>query len=262
MSARAEAQRQQALMAAILRRGDEPALNALLAKRPDGAARGMEAYQANAGASAERALATAFPTVQALMGEESFAALARAHWQACPPERGDLALFGDQLPDFIAASEQLADVPYLADSARLDWRLAESERAADAEVDLSTLGLLSEAEPTRLRLALMPGTAVLDSAYPVVSLWQAHQPGAEAEAARDKVRAALQSGQGEHAVVSRARWRAQAFAIDAATARWMHRLLRGDVLSSALGAAGPGFDIEAWLVLALQRQWLWRADVA
>ncbi|MET0334612.1 MAG: DNA-binding domain-containing protein [Rhizobacter sp.] len=249
----AEAQRQQALLAAILQRAEH--LTGL-AKRPAGVPRGLEAYRANAGASAERALATAFPTVHALVGDDSFASLARAFWHACPPECGDLAMFGAGLPGFIAQSEQLADVPYLADVARVDWSLAEAERAPDVDAEPATLALLTETDPAELLLALMPGTVVIASDYPVASLWKAHQANDEADAARDQVRASLESGEGECAVVWRQGWRGQVIAVDAATARWMQSLLREEPLSSALLAAGDGFDVEAWLVQSLQQQWL------
>lgn len=252
-----EAERQQALMAAILQRDDGAALQSWLAVRPAGATRGLQAYQANAGASAERALAAAFPTVQALVGEDSFAALARAFRHAQPPERGDLAQFGASLPAFIAASEQLADVPYLADVARLDWQLAEAERASDAQMAPETLQLLSEVDPARLRLALMPCVAVLASEHPIVSLWKAHQPTDDAT----EVRQRLDLSRGEHAVVWRAGWRACAETIDPSAAQWMQALLNGESLAAALERAGSGFAFEAWLVQALQQQWLWRVTI-
>lgn len=256
-----EAERQRALLAAILQRDDGVALQPWMAKRPAGVARGLQAYQANAGASAERALAAAFPTVQALVGEESFAALARAYWQAEPPVRGDLAQLGAGLPAFIANSEQLADVPYLADMARLDWQLAEAERAADARCEPETLQRLADTEPARLRLVLMPGAAILHSSYPVVSLWKAHQPGDDATAHKARARTMLAASQGEHAFVWRDGWRARAEALEPATARWMQSLLAGEPLALALERAGEGFMFEAWLVQALQGQWLWRAVV-
>lgn len=258
----AEAQRQQALIAAILQRDDGASLQARMAARPAGVRRGLQAYQANAGASAERSLAATFPTVQALVGEESFAALARAFWHAEPPLRGDLAQFGRHLPVFIAAGEQLADVPYLADVARLDWLLANAERALDAQVDTDTLSLLAEVEPARLRLALMPGVAVLVSGHPVVSLWKAHQATDAADGHRAQARRKLGAGEGENAVVWRSGWRAEAGVIDAPTARWMQSLLNGDTLALAIAQGGEGFTFDAWLVQALQRQWLWRAVAA
>lgn len=252
-----EAERQQALMAALLQRDDGAALRAQLAARPAGVTRGLQAYQANAGASAERALAAAFPTVQALVGEDSFAALSRAFWHAEPPVRGDLAHFGAGLPAFIAASASLADVPYLADVARLDWQLAEAERALDAQLAPETLQRLTDTDPARLRLALMPGVAVLASAYPIVSLWNAHQPSDDAAQRRQR----LDLSQGEHAVVWRAGWRACADTLAPAAAAWMQALLDGASLAAALERAGSGFAFEAWLVQALQQQWLWRVVV-
>lgn len=262
MTVQREQARQQALLAALHARDGSAVLQPWAAARPAGVRRGLQAYQANAGAAAERALAASFPTVQALMGDESFATMARAFWHAHPPMRGDLACFGEGLPSFIAASDQLADVPYLPDVARLDWWLACAERARDEAPEPATLALLAEHEPAQLRITLLPGTAVLGSAFPVVSLWRAHQPGDEAVAHRDAARAALAAGQGEHAVVARAGWRAVATAVDAPTARWMGSLLRGQTLASALSDAGEGFDVEVWLVQALQQPWLGRVCVA
>jgi hypothetical protein len=255
-----ERRRQQDLLAALLARDDGASLESRLGDSPERRTRGLQAYQANAGASAERALAAGFPTVQALIGEDSFAALARALWHARPPVRGDLACFGEDLPAFIADSEQLADVPYLADAARLDWLLAVAERAADGEAELATLGLLAEIDPAELRLVPMPGLAVLASAYPVVSVWLAHQPGAHAAEHRDRARDALAAGMPEHALVARAGWRATASAVSAATARWTRSLLRGDTLGVALAEAGEGFEFEPWLLQAVQHGWLARAE--
>jgi hypothetical protein len=252
-----ERERQQALMSALLKR-DEGVLQGWVGHAAVRAQRGMQAYQANAGASAERALAASFPTVQALVGEESFAAMARAFWHANPPLRGDLAWFGEALPAFIADSEQLADVPYLPDVARLDWLLALAERAADGKAEAATLNLLAEADPSELCIELMPGVAVLASAYPVVSLWLAHQAGDDAATHRANARNALAAGVGEQALVERAGWRGSALVVDAASARWTRSLLRGDTLSQALAEAGDGFEFEPWLVQALQRGWLMR----
>lgn len=251
-----EALRQQALMAALWARGDERPLPTNLLHSTQRIQRGMQAYQANAGASAERTLASTFPTVQALVGEDSFAALARAFWHAQPPVRGDLACFGDALPAFIADSEQLADVPYLADVARLDWLVAVAERAADGSTDAGTLNLLAEADAAQLRLELMPGIAVLSSAHAVVSVWLAHRPGDGAAGHWARAREAIALGNGETALVWRSGWRAMVRPIGSHEARWMQSLLRGETLAVALTDAGEGFAFEPWLLQALQCGWL------
>ena len=149
-------------------------------------------------------------------------------------------------------------MPYLSDVARLDWLLALAERAADGTAEPATLNLLAEVDPSALCIELMPGLAVLDSAYPVVSLWLAHQPGDEAATHRTRARNALAASEGEQALVARAGWRGTVLAVDPAGARWTHSLLRGDTLSQALTEAGDGFEFEHWLVQALQRGWLMR----
>lgn len=251
-----EHERQKALMGALLSRDDGAALRGWSLQSPQMLQRGLQAYQANAGAAAERALAATFPTVQALVGEESFAALARALWHARPPVQGDLACFGEALPAFIDDSEQLADVPYLADTARLEWLLSVAERAADAQADLSTLALLSEADPAELQLELRPGTALLMSKHPIVSVWQAHQSGPDAPRHAETARHALAAGVAECALVWREGWRACARTVDLPTARWMSGLLHGASLAQALSQAGEGFEFEAWLLQALQSGWL------
>jgi hypothetical protein len=251
-----ELERQRALLRSLWARDEGASLAAVVGERGARLLRGWQAYQANGGASAERALAARYPTVQALLGEESFAALARAFWQAHPPQRGDLAEFGDALPGFIATSDQLADVPYVADSARLDALVACCERAADTECDTASLALLAETDPAGLTLALMPSVGLLSSAWPAAGLWLAHRPGDDAAAHLAAVREALDAGQGEHALVWRDGWRPRVQAISGPEARWTRALLEGRPLSEALDRAGETFSFEPWLLQALQHGWL------
>lgn len=249
MSADREALRQQMLLRALL--GDaRPAVVAGWLR--DGARfeRGFQAYRANAGALAERALAAAFPTVQQLVGEDSFAKLARVFWRRQPPTDGDIANWGAALPAFIADDEALADEPYLADVARLEWAVHRAERAADAGPPQG-LELLADADPAGLTLRLAPGTALVISPHPVATLWQAHRSAAEDRFA--PVRQAFAAGQGEAVLVAREGWRATVAAVSAAEAAFLDELLAGRPLARALTAAGEGFDFEAWLIAALRR---------
>lgn len=253
-----ELQRQQALVQALLQPGGEAALAAWLSERGDRLARGLSAYRANAGASAERALAGSFPTVLALMGDEAFAALARAYWQAHPPSRGDLAWLGEQLPDFMRNSPQLQDEPYLPDSARLDWLLSCAEGAAGVEPDPASLGLLAEQEPQQLRLRLVPAVHLLRSDFPVLAIWKAHH--SEAADPFAPVRAAMAAGEGSWVLVWREGWRARAMAVEPAAWRFTEALLAGSDLAQALESGGADFDFGAWLAQALQQGWLHGAE--
>lgn len=243
-----EALRQQMLLRALWRDA-RPAVVAGWMR--DGARfeRGLSAYRANAGALAERALAAAYPTLRELLSADSFAALARAFWHAAPPSRCDLAEWGAGLAAFVAADGQLVDEPYLADVARLEWAVHAAERAADPTPPQG-LQWLTEAEPSVLRLRLQPGTALVSSPHPVVSIWQAHRSDAEGRFA--PVRAAFAAGVGEYALVRRRGWKAEVLALPAPTAHLYAALLAGRRLGAALAEAGDGYDFESWLLDALR----------
>jgi hypothetical protein len=243
-----EALRQQMLLRALWRDA-RPGVVAGWLRDGSRFERGLQAYQANGGALAERALGAAYPTVAELLGAESFALLARHHWRTQPPTRGDIAEWGAALPAFMADQEQLASEAYLPDVARLEWAVHQAERAADAQPPVDLM-LLAQGDPERLRLTLQPGCAVIDSAYPVVSIWQAHR-----STAPDRfvpVREALAEGRGESALVRRDGWKAQVLQLPAPEARFTAALLAQRPLSQALAEAGESFEFEPWLRAALQ----------
>lgn len=249
-----EAQRQALLLRALWRQVPDAALAGWLRDEPARAARGLSAYRSNGAAIAARSLAAAFPTVAQLVGADSFDALAAAFWLACPPTRGDLAEHGAELPAFIAADAQLADVPWLADSARLDWAVHRAEASADAAESGAGLERLGTDDPATLALRLTPGTTLVESRWPIATLWQAHRSVAEDRFAA--VRDALAEGRGETALVWRAGWRAQVAALPAADAAFTRALLAGQPLAMALDSAGAEFDFEPWLLDALRHGYL------
>lgn len=188
--------------------------------RADGRAlRGLRAYRANGRALAERALAAAYPSVAAALGEENFAGLARTHWLRYPPARGDIAHWGAQLARHIESIPQLvADEPGLADRARIDWALHRAATVRDEPPRLQTLQLLVDCDPARVALRLAPATQCVAGAL----VWrQGLKPVARPLA------------QGE-----------QPF-IDALLAR--------RPLTEALDTAPP-FDFNPWLAQAVQEQ--------
>jgi hypothetical protein len=249
---RDEAQRQQGLLRALSGAGMGG-----LREHGERAARGLEAYRANAEAIAERALAAAFATVQALVGVDDFKHLAREFWHAHPPLRGDLGEWGAEFAVWLQAHAAMAAWPYLGDTARLDFALHRNERAADAVVDVASLALLERIDPAQLRLQLMPGTTLIRSAWPIVEIHRAHQlEGAAAERAFAALRDAIDARRGEDALVLRQGWRAVVVPLAAADARWTEALLAGADLADALDRAGDGLDFAIWLQTALRHTWL------
>lgn len=249
----AEAERQRTLVGAILApRADAAAL--ALHETGERAERGLAAYRANAEALAERALGAAFGSIRAMLGDEDFAHLAAEFWRARPPRRGDVGEWGAEFAGWLEAHPAMARWPYLADCARLDFAMHTNERAADALVDADSLGLLADTDPQHLRLVLMPGTALVGSRWPIVTIQRAHRSGADADFAR--ARDAIDRECAQHALVWRDGWRAAVNELDDTEAAWIASLLAGSNLASALDRAGAGFDFAGWLARALQQRWL------
>lgn len=253
MNASHEARRQRALLAAIAGQAAPLAIR----EPPARAARGLEAYRANAEALAERALGAVFATVQPMVGEENFQHLACEFWRTHPPLRGDVGEWGDEFPAWLDAHAAMARWPWLGDCARLDLALHHNERAADAAFDAASLALLESTDPALLVMQLMPGSAVLRSRWPIATIHAAHRVDeAQSEAAFADVRAALEAERGEQVLVVRQGWRAHAQRLTPAEADWCEYLLAGAHLSAALERAGEAFDFATWLGTAVHGPWL------
>jgi hypothetical protein len=221
----------------------------------NGVQRGLQAYRANATAMAERALLAAYPVLQQLLGNETFALLARDLWAALPPERGDLAQWGGALPDYLqnepALAELVTDHPYLPDMARLEWALHHMAIAADAGQDAASFALLVSQPPEALHLRVPAGAQLLESRYPIVAIWQAHAAVPElSEATR-----LLAKGVGHTALVWRQGFAARVRAVGAAETALLRSVLARENVSAAVAAAlqlESAWDVSAWLASAVQ----------
>jgi hypothetical protein len=255
------AQEQQALLHALMGERDDGSLwpHLQFAQAPL-ARRGLQAYQANGLALAERALGAAYPVLAQLIGDESFAPLARHFWRRHPFVRGDVACWGDGLAAFIEAAPQLADEPYLGDIARIEWALHQAATAADAQPDPNSFALLSAADPAEVTLTLGAGVFLLASAYPVASIVNAHLLGAPALA---EAAALLRAGAAEYALVWRQGFKPRVRSITATEHALLASFQAGSSLQAALECAldeahaataesTAPFSLEHWLGQAVQ----------
>lgn len=287
MSRADELARQQVVLALLADDATAPAAARL---RTDPATpRGVQAYQRNAQATARRVLRAHFPTVTAMVGEDTLDALALILWQCSPPSSGDLGEWGAALPDLLARHPDLQAWPWLADSARLDWARHLCERAADARLDAPSLQRLGDTPPEHLQLVLVPGLRLLKSPWPLVALWEAHHgtptdtscESADSAQAQAALAALLEAGghkrdEPEAATTAMVIWRGPDWrihmaAVDEAEHSWMRRLLDNTcqagqaapfaTLSELLDQAPPDLDFGAWLGRAVSAGWLWRVAV-
>jgi Putative DNA-binding domain len=214
--------------------------------------RGLQVYQANRAVLAERTLASTYPVIAQLVGVESFEPLARHFWQQHPPLRGDMGQWGEQLPEFLAHAPQLADEPVLADVARIEWALHRAASAPDAVLDAASFAMLAADDAQPVSLALSPGTYTLASAYPVVSIVNAHLQNLPT---LDEAADLLRLGLGEHALVWRQGFKPKLRSISPGEYGLINGLKNSATLEAALDQASsnePAFDFNTWLSQAVQ----------
>ncbi|WP_374672967.1 putative DNA-binding domain-containing protein [Ideonella sp.] len=269
----AEAQRQQALWAALQAADGRPAAcpaGAVAWRGPAGSADasdGVRAGRAHAQACAWRAVCARYPVLAEWLGEEATQALARDLWRAHPPRVGDLARFGDEAPGLIAAQPDLAAWPWLADLARLEAAVHAARTAPDAPADVLARGMapLAHGDPASWRLRLAPGSVAVAAPWPVWPVWWAHARPDRVAAERPDLgaghpaRAADADGARTVAWVWRCGWQVQVAPLDDTLVAWHGELQAGLALGQALAAQwqrDPAFDFSAWWRKALTRGWV------
>jgi hypothetical protein len=210
--------------------------------------RGLQAYQANGHMLAERALRAAYPVLLQMLGDESFADLARAFWHVHPPARGDIAQWGELLADFVRTSAQLQDTPYLPDVAQAEWTLHRCATAPDRDAEFSSLALLTTEDPQSLVLMLAPGLALVRSHWPLASLLLAHLHGTPS---LQEVGAELLCGTAQDVVVWRCGFQPSVRLALPGEVEVLGALQSGVALEPALAGA-INLDFAQWLPLAVQ----------
>jgi len=192
-------------------------------------------YRNNVQHGLSRALAQRFPVIEALLGAESFLALARVFIAAEPPASPLLYEWGVGLPDFLDRMPALEAHPYLGDVARLEWARGLAWHAADAEPVSGDALSRAASEPETLRLRLHPSLQVLATQHAAYSIWAGHQPGgslAGIDAMRGEVTLILRDPSDQ--IVTEA--------LTPGDAAMLEALMRGETLLAAMVAAGHGYD--------------------
>mgnify|MGYP000158870960 CR=1 FL=1 len=201
----------------------------LTAPDPAEIARRFAVYRNNVRHGLIRALAAAFPVVEALLGAEFHAAMAQVYIRRFPPRGPVLQEWGADFPDFLDRFAPVAHLPWLGDVARLELARGRACHAADAAPVAPAA--LAVADPGALRLTLHPSVALFASVHPAVGIWLRHQPGAAA--------VPLVPGPG-HALIGRQPdFTVVVIPVGAGTHAVLRALAEGATLGSAATAADP-----------------------
>lgn len=203
-------------------------------------AAGLAVYRNNVRSAYLQVLRDAFPVVERLVGEEFFRYLAHEYFYSHPPSRPLVREYGREMPSFIELFKPAANLPYLADVARIEIAWLDSYHAPDeSPMPLPELydALNSSAEDATLKLH--PSLRLLSSSFPAYSIWRHNH-----ERKDDPLEL---SSEGENIITLRAHESVEAFAASDQTYRIFRALADGVAFGEAIASSISG-DTERDLI--------------
>jgi hypothetical protein len=213
----------------------------VVATSSKGVVKRYNVYRNNVTVSLIDALAAIYPAVQRITGVEFFRAMARFHLRATPPASPLLFEYGRDFPAFIEAYEYARDMPWLADTARIERAWLDAYHAADHPV-LRTeafAGLDTASLPT-IRFTPHPATRIIRSSYPAVAIFAMNRV--------DGPVSPLRSSEPEDALVTRPALDVIVSRLPEGGAAFLSALLERASLGAAVGIAleeTASFDLAA-----------------
>src|SRR5215469_16058654 len=185
--------------------------------------------------SLTEALKAIYPAICRLVDERFFGYAAHEYIKAHPPRRPCLHEYGESFADFLAGFPPCRTLAYLADVARLEWRINASLHAP-SELPLAAGAFRNVAmgDYPRLVFRLLPSLGYLESPWPIDRIWSGREE-------------AVELGEGGCRLEIRQRGEEVVFArLDQPQFLLRRALLAGEKLESAAAAAlaaDPLFDL-------------------
>jgi len=205
------------------------------------AERRLQVYRNNHFAGLVEVLAAVYPVIRRLVGEAYFTRAAHAYIATRPSCSGDVHRYGGHFAEFLGGLPGSESLPYLTDTARLEWSYHSAFHAPRlTPLDPGELGALQAEDYPRARLKLQPSARLLSSPYPVLHIWQVNQPDWAGDQKVD-----LAEG-GIHLLVLRQELEVAFLPLGAGEQAWLQGLARGQTLLEAYQRAAarePDFDL-------------------
>lgn len=204
----------------------------------------FDIYRRSVRRNYRNALGATYRTVKRLVGVAFFDAAVDAYVVVNRSVSADLNEFGDRFDRFLAAYPPAANLPYLADVARLEWAIDIVHRAADTTLfPDDVLAALAAVPPTKLasaRLRIAAAFALIDSPYPLLRIFDTNRDDYVGD-----TRVSLDEG-GIRLLVHRVGTNVVFEPLDIAEFTWLSSLATGLALGEAVARAvsvDPQFDV-------------------
>ncbi|WP_322014632.1 DNA-binding domain-containing protein [Paraburkholderia sp. J12] len=206
-----------------------------------GVTRRYNVYRNNVTVSLIDALAAIYPAVQRITGVEFFRAMARFHVRATPPASPLLFEYGRDFPAFIESWEYARDMPWLADTARIERAWLDAYHAADAApLVADEFARVDPASLAQLRFVPHPAARIVRSKYPAVAIFAMNRA--------DGPVSPLCSSDAEDALITRPDQDVTVSLLPPGGAVFLTALMHGSPLGAAVEAAlneSAAFDLGA-----------------
>jgi len=208
----------------------------------DSAGKRFDVYRNNVAVSLTDALATGFPVIHKLVGEDFFRAVAGVYLRAFPPKSPLMMHYGDDMPDFLAGFPPAASLPYLPDIARLELGLRHSYHAADAiAIAPDALANVAPDALATIHFRFAPAVKFISSDFPIHAIYRANTQ-------TDAPKPVMQP---EAVLITRPAFDPDFHILDPAAAVCAHHLLQGAPLGDATAQSPDALNLGALLGLLL-----------
>lgn len=221
---------------------DAPGIEAAFAPGRIPVAAGLRIYRNTVFAKLGDALSDLYPVVKLLVGDGFFAYAAHEFVRHHPPRTPVMAEYGQAFPSFLANFPPAADLPYLADVARLELARHQALNAADrAPLRPDAFKAVPPESLADIALSLHPSLRFVDSPYPVDAIWEAHRDGKAPD------REVSLPDRAARLLIARPEGAVSILSVEPATYDFARALDRGLTLGAAYAETGAQWDPQSFL---------------
>ena len=228
----------QRLFAEAIVSGDAPIPATIRAASGAAHASRFGVYRNNVIAGLINAVAARYPVVRKLLWDDAFNRVAQLYVTTEPPRSPVMIEYGDGFPQFLRNVGQCAAADYLADVAELEAARTRAYHAADAlPLPRAALAALAPEDLPDLRLTLHPSVVLLQSRFPIVSIWEAN---------RHDNDITISEWKPECALIARPRLQVEVWRLSAGAHAFVAALAGGQTVATAIArgeAGGPDFEL-------------------
>ena len=233
--------------AAALQNRDLPPPDGLSLHAGKPVTRRFAVYRNNVAVSLVDALAAIYPTLQNLVGEEFFRAMAHAYVLDNLPTSPLMFTYGASFADFVETFGPARDLPFLADVARVERAWLDAYHAADrAPLAPQALSMIAPDALPETRFQPHPATRLLALSHAAGSIVMRDRAGLPLDG--------LNPYQPEPVLITRPAFDVSVSVLPAGGQEFLSALLGGKTFGDACDAAGsvtPDVDIAAILTLTI-----------